>query len=459
MNRREFLSFLGAASLLSLVNFQIEKCIYVLFNGKIYSEGRFLEGYVGIHKSGKLVYSQKPIIGDTNIDCKGLVIAPGFIDILADNALNPDKTYLIFEKYKLTDGCTSPLQMHGGSDECGQFYKNFSVKPHYTNFGVSTMVMTIRNKYPSLSARLKKVEQNLEEGALGVSHSIEYQPTDYFEVLEYAKLAAKYERTFFLHLRYSAKETELEGVKEAIKLAKETGVALHIDHIHSTGGTYNMPKALELIQDARKTGLKITACVYPFSYWATYLPSKRFDPGWQQRYNLTYSDLTVVGTGEKLTKEKFDMYRKGYNRLVAVPEGTMDMKNTVDLALKEDFVMIGSDGGIESEPKANNHPRGASCYATALNYSKKISMPLEKMLYKMIDLPKSLVFKPLEKRGKIQTGYWADLVLFNPETIQGKASVFNPNQFSHGVEYVFVNGKLAYEKGQLKNMAGIGIKY
>lgn len=459
MNRREFIKYLSALGLLHLTNFENSKLRYVIINAKIYDEGRFKDGFVGIDYSGKIVYSQTPLIGEYNIDAKGYILSPGFIDILADNALNPERTYLIFEKYKLTDGCTTPLQMHGGSDECGQFYKNFSLKPHYTNYGVSTMVMTIRNKYTSLPLRLKKVEQNLEEGALGVSHSIEYQPTDYSELLAYAQLTAKYQRTFFLHLRYSAKETELEGVKEAIKLAKESGVAIHIDHIHSTGGTYNMPKALELIREARKTGLKITACVYPFSYWATYLPSKRFDPGWQQRYNLTYSDLTVVGTGEKLTKEKFDNYRKGYNRLVAVPEGTMDMKNTVDLALKEDFVMIGSDGGIESEPRANNHPRGASCYATALNYAKKISMPLEKMLYKMIDLPKSLVSKPLENRGKIQTGYWADLVIFNPETIQGKATVENPNQFSQGIEYVLVNGQLAYEKGQLKNMAGVGIKY
>lgn len=459
MSRREFIEYLVAAGALSLLNFQTNKLLYVFLNAKIYSDGRFIHGFVGIDNYGKIVFSHTPLIGEKNIDAKGLILCPGFIDILADNALNPEKTYLIFEKYKLTDGCTTPLQMHGGSDECGQFYKYFGQKPHYTNYGVSTMVMTIRNKYPNLGMRMKKVEQNLAEGALGVSHSIEYQPTEYSELLAYAKLAAKYKRTFFLHLRYSAKETELEGVREAIQIAKETGVKLHIDHIHSTGGTYNMPKALGLIREARQSGLNITACVYPFSYWATYLPSKRFDPGWQQRYQLTYSDLTVVGTGEKLTKEKFDAYRKGYNRLVAVPEGTMDMKNTVDLALKEDFVMIGSDGGIESEPRANNHPRGASCYATALNYAKKIAFPLEKILYKMIDLPKSLVAEAMKNRGSIQTGYWADLVVFNPETIQGKATVSNPNQFSQGIEYVFVNGKLAYEKGQLKAMAGKEIKY
>lgn len=459
MTRREFIEKLAVAGLLPFLRITHPEPEFVILGAQIYRNQQLENGYIGILPNGKFLFSPFPITGKQYIHAAGLVAAPGFVDILADNAANPQKTYLIFEKYKLTDGCTTPLQMHGGSDETQKFYDYFQTVPHYTNYGVSTMVMNIRNKYADLPTRLKKVEENLEQGALGVSHSIEYQPTDFKELLAYAKLAAKYQRTYFLHLRYSAKDTELEGVKEAIQLAEMTGVAIHIDHLHSTGGTYNMPKALELIRNARKKGLKITACVYPYSYWATYLPSKRFDPGWQQRYNLTYQDLTVVGTGEKLTEATFHQYRKGFNRLVAVPEGTMNLKETVQLALQEDFVMIGSDGGIESEPKANNHPRGASCYATALNYAQQINLPLPKMLHKMIDLPASLVAPAMKYRAKIENEYWADLVLFNPKTIQGKATVQNPNQFSQGIEYVFVNGKLAYKQGQLLAKNGAPIRF
>jgi N-acyl-D-aspartate/D-glutamate deacylase len=299
----------------------------------------------------------------------------------------------------------------------------------------------------------------LEAGALGVSHSIEYQPTPYEEVLQYAQLAKKYKRTFFLHLRYSSEKQELEGVKEAIKIAQDAQVPVHIDHLHSTGGTFNMPKALELIKNGIKSGLQITTCVYPYSYWATYIPSKRFDDGWQQRYGITYHDLQVVGTGERLTKESFDKYRQGFWRLVAVPENTMDMKKTVDLALQEDFCMIGSDGGIEFSKEANNHPRGAGCFATAIRHGLNIGIPLEKMLDKMTTLPRSIVLPALEKRGKLQDDYMADVVIFDKNKIEGKATVANPNQYSEGIEAVFVNGKLAYHKKQMQTKNGMAIQY
>jgi dihydroorotase-like cyclic amidohydrolase len=83
-------------------------------------------------------------------------------------------------------------------------------------------------------------------------------------MLEYAKLAKKYDRPMFLHLRYSSKEKELEGVDEAIRLAKDTGARVHIDHLHSTGGTFHMEQAVEKIRAANAQGLTITTCVYPF---------------------------------------------------------------------------------------------------------------------------------------------------------------------------------------------------
>src|SRR6185295_7669289 len=133
------------------------------------------------------------------------------------------------------------------------------------NYGVSTFVMVIRNRTGNVAERKRQVERNLDEGALGVSHSLEYQPTPYEEVLEYAKLAKKYSRPLFLHLRYSSTEKELEGVDEAIRWARDSGVRVHIDHLHSTGGTFHMEQALEKIRTANAQGLTITTCVYPYS--------------------------------------------------------------------------------------------------------------------------------------------------------------------------------------------------
>ena len=157
--------------------------------------------------------------GTETLNVNGRVVSPGFIDILADNSTSPETTYPIFEKYKVSDGVTTALQMHGGSADCGSYYRRFARLPHSINYGVSTFVMGIRAR----SGGTRQIEKNLDEGALGVSHSLEYQPAPYAEMLEYAKLAKKYDRPLFLHLRYSSTEKELDGVDEAIRLAKDSG--------------------------------------------------------------------------------------------------------------------------------------------------------------------------------------------------------------------------------------------
>jgi len=122
--------------------------------------------------------------------------------------------------------------------------------------------------------------------------------------------------------------------------------------------------------------------------------------------------------------------------------------------------MIGSDGGIETEPVANNHPRGAACFATAIRYALSEEIPLEKILEKMTVLPATLIGKPMSGRGEIKSGYFADLTIFNPGVIDGRATNANPNQFSKGIELVIVNGKIAFEKGELKSVkSGSAIKF
>ncbi|GIV38827.1 MAG: N-acyl-D-glutamate deacylase [Thermonema sp.] len=463
MNRREALRLItaGTASMLlpSFVRVRSRALKIGIVGGKVFYNGSFKNLFVGIDQNNRLVVSDVALPSEALYEVHGKVVSAGFIDILGDNSSNPERTYHIFEKYKVTDGLTTVLQMHGGSGDPAAFYDYFGRKPHYVNYGVSTKVMSIRYKYSTVAARLKAVERALEAGALGVSHSLEYQPTPYDEVLAYARLAHRYERPFVLHLRYSSPEKELEGVKEAIRLAADAGVHLHIAHLHSTGGTYHMAEALELIAQARARGLRITTCVYPYSYWATYLHSKRFDPGWRSYYGLDYSDLVVVGTGERLTPARFEQLRRTPGVLVAVPEGTMPLHKTVDLALQTDFCMIGSDGGIEREPRANSHPRGAGCFATAIRHALSIGLPLEKILTKMTTLPASLAPSLLQPRAAIENGRIADITVFDPETIEGMATVSNPNRFSKGIELVVVNGEVAYEGGLLRKQNGQAIRY
>jgi N-acyl-D-aspartate/D-glutamate deacylase len=414
---------------------------------------------IGIDRNGKLMVAEAGTLeADEVVSVEGKVVSPGFIDILTDNTANPQRTYVIVEKYKVTDGVTTALQMHGGSAEVASYYRLFGQRPHRVNYGVSTAVMRVRYAATRLQDRLRRVERCLDEGALGVSHSIEYQPTPYEEVLGYARLAQRYDRPVFLHLRYSSQAQELEGVDEAIRLARDSGARVHISHLHSTGGTFHMEAALEKLRQARSAGQEMTCCIYPYSYWATYLHSTRFDEGWQERYGLSYRDLQLVGTGERLTQATFERYR-AEKRLVAVPEGTMPMDRTVDLALKEPFCYIGSDGGIEYPANANSHPRGAGCFATAIRHGQRIGLPMETMLGKMTDGPRQLLRPVLDDRGILKTGAWADLTVFDPASVDGAATVTNPNQFSRGVDRVYVNGQLAYHGGSLVSQAGKAIRH
>jgi len=435
---------------------ELEALPIVLTGGKVFYQKKWQTISVGIDSRGRLRFGND-LKGVETFNVSGKVVSAGFIDILADNSSDPDSTFDTFEKYKITDGVTSALQMHGGSADCGSYYQRFARKQHLINFGVSTFVMVIRGQAGSLAERKRLIEKNLDAGALGVSHSLEYQPTPYEEVLEYARLAKKYDRPMFLHLRYSSQDKELEGVDEAIRFAKDSGARVHIDHLHSTGGTFHMESALDRIRTANAQGLSVTTCVYPYSYWATYLYNRRFDSGWQERYGISYGDLRVVGSSERLTPQSFARYRKS-SKLVAVPDGVMPLEKTVDVALKEPFCMIGSDGGIQFEVRANSHPRGAACFSTAVRHAFDINLPLESILEKMTSLPRSIVQPALKDRGVLEEGAVADLTVFDPATIRGNATVENPNQFSSGIEMVIVNGKVALKDGKLSAKNGSAIK-
>jgi len=442
----------------------------VIANGRVINPetGLDREGLnVGIIGRTIAVVTSHPLKGNHVIDASGLVVAPGFIDNLS---YDPNSLGVWT---KIADGVTTNIAMHGGTTNPKVWLAHYEREHPPVHFGASFFVMQARNSLgigrysaatPAQIGKLKEMaEKALNEGALGISFSLEYAPgTDSNEVLALAELAAEYNVPVYFHARYSDAEepgTEIEAIEEIIGYARATGAAVHIDHINSTGGTFDMKRALQLIEEARAEGLDITACTYAYDFWGTYLNSARFDKGWQERFRIDYDDLQIAGTSERLTAETFAKYRAEGKLAVAYaipPESVIE-------AFRSPFVMIGSDAILE--PGNNNHPRASGNFARAIGmYVRELEVvPLIDMIDKLSTMPAKRLEKQvpaLRKKGRIARGMDADIVVFDFATIADQATVERPDLPSKGIEYVLVEGQIVLEKGAVnkKVRPGRGIR-
>ena len=309
------------------------------------------------------------INGKTTIDASNLVVAPGFIDVLS---YEPN-SYGVW--YKLGDGVTTNLGMHGIKSpvDAKGFFSNYTGKnAPPINFGGAFSDQWYRDsigvKSVATPAQLSRLSEDLNKqlnaGWIGLSIDPEYAPSINFnEYAALAQVAKQAEMPLFTHIRYSspgpAGKSSLDAIDEVLNVARQTGVSLHVDHIPSMA-THVMPEAIAKIDTARSEGLDITGCFYPYTFWGTYLGSARFAGDWQSRFRISYNDLQLAGSSERLTPESFKKYQ-AQNKLVvayAIPQGD------VNAALSAPWSLVGSDAIPESSN--NNHPRGAGCFSRLL---------------------------------------------------------------------------------------------
>ena len=287
-----------------------------------------------------------------------------------------------------------------------------------------------------------EIESQIRAGYLGVSVHPEYAPgVSQLELMELGRTVERLQVPMCVHARFSdniSPGLQSEATGELVQVARETGAHVHIEHLNSTGGTGRMAEALGEIEDALAEGLSMSACMYPYEFWATTLKSNRFQD-WQEKFGLSYDQLQVAGQPERLTAETFaQAYDENLlTAAFAIPPGD------IDLGLQASFMIIGSDAILERPH--NNHPRSTGCFARTLGvYTRDRNI---------IDLPQALAMmtirpaKLLERgspamrtKGRMQIGADADVTVFNPDTIIDRSTIENPAQESVGVDYVFVNG-------------------
>jgi N-acyl-D-aspartate/D-glutamate deacylase len=418
---------------------------------------------LGISNGTIKAITTNKLAGRIVIDARGLVVSPGFIDLHQHG--QDDENY----RFKAMDGVTTALELEVGTGDVDAWYAQREHKS-LINYGVSAGHLAARMAamhepvtfLPTgdaarraatdgeIDEMKRRLEDGLRRGAIAVGFGIQYTPNaSRWEILEMFRLAAKYGASCHVHMRHAGvKEpgSSIQALEEVISAAAITGAPLHVVHIQSTGGPAT-PKLLQVIGEAKSRGLDVTTECYPYIAGMTDIKSAIFDEGWQEVFNIDYKDLQWAATGERLTKESFDRYRKT-GGMVAVFSMTEEVVNA---AIESPLTIIASDGILE---KGKGHPRTAGTYSRVLgNYVReKKTLTLMDALTKMTLMPAQRLERrvpSMKNKGRIRIGADADLTIFDPQSIIDRSTFQEPAKYADGIKFVLVNGVPIIKDGQL----------
>jgi N-acyl-D-aspartate/D-glutamate deacylase len=439
----------------------------VILNGRVIDPESRTDAVrnLGISNGTIKAISNDKLNGRTVIDARGLVVSPGFIDLHQHG--QDEENY----RFKAMDGVTTALELEVGTGDVDAWYAQRDGKS-LINYGVSAGHLAARMAAmhepatflptgdaahrsatdAEIADMKQRLEDGLKRGAIAVGFGIQYTPNaSRWEILEMFRVAARYGASCHVHMRHAGiKEpgSSIQALEELIAAATITGAPLHVVHIHSTGGPAT-PKLLQMIGEAKSRGLDVTTECYPYIAGMTDIQSAIFDEGWQEVFGIDYKDLQWAATGERLTKETFEKYRKT-GGMVAVFSMTEEIVNA---AIRSPLTMIASDGILE---RGKGHPRTAGTYSRVLgNYVRdKGALTLIEALTKMTLMQAQRLERrvpSMKNKGRIRIGADADLTIFDPRSITDKSTFQDPAQYAEGIKFVMVNGVLIVKDGQLQS--------
>jgi hypothetical protein len=203
-------------------------------------------------------------------------------------------------------------------------------------------------------------------------------------------------------------------------------------------------ECLSMIAGARARGLDVTTEAYPYTVAMTAANSAYFNPGWREKRRLDYGDLEDPESGERLTRERFEaLHAAPEPRLILIH---VNPEEVVQAVIADPLVTIASDGVMQ-------HPRGAGTYSRVLAryVREQKAITLAEAIRKMSLMPArrlETMSSEAKRIGRLQEGARADIVAFDPQAIQDRASFRAPTEPSVGVRYLVVAGTLVVDGGR-----------
>ncbi len=500
-------SFLFLLLIISLCSCQKKEIIadILIKNGIIYNgiDNKPSESILAI-QGDKIIYIGKKknvnIIAKKTIDAKGSIVCPGFIDphTHADRELRkPEKAH---NQPFLMQGVTTVVVGNDGNS----FFPSTEFKTLYESHGIGTNVVLMvghntlrkivvgRSNKKASEEEIKNmqtlVQREMDAGCFGLSTGLYYAPGSYSdtkEIIALAKIAAQNEGIYDTHLRDESSYTIglKAAVEEAIEIGEKANLPIHISHIKCLGvDVWNQSlDIIKLIEKSRLEGIDITANQYPYDASATGLQSAVV-PRWAEsggkdslyiRYNNSKLKPKILGdTRKNITRrggpDKLlivmteDSTFLGKNLLEISKEQALTPEETVFEILKvgtttrvasfnmtsedisnfmrQPWVVTGSDGNTGHPRKYGSFPRK---YRKYVKEEKVIDIGT---FINNSSAKTAAIFK-IPKRGKLQEGYYADIIIFDPEKYKDKANYENAFLYAEGLEYSIINGVIAIKEG------------
>ena len=471
----------------------------VIANGRVIDPGTGLDAVrsIGIRGGRIESVSTTPLQGRAVLDAAGLVVAPGFIDLHAHGQDLPAARMQAF------DGVTTALELESGTLPVAAAYDAVAREGRPINYGFSASWLFARiaekeameptgsvtffqeaqrrkgwqhtlASVDETARIIARVEQGLREGGLGIGILAGYAPGyGRKEAFDVAQLAARTGVPTFTHVRYNSviePQSSFEAVEEIVALAAATSARMHIHHLNSTS-TRDIPRIAELLRGAQARGVRVTTEAYPYGGGSTVVGAELFRGNWRERWGgAASSDIELNGIpfndatlAEAQAKTPGAWIIAHFMR----PDRNPADQDFLDQSVLFQGGAIASDGmpwTVKGQPltgdvwplpaEAFAHPRSAGTFTRFLRdyvrERKKIS--LLEALRRMTLIPAQVLEEAvpqMRKKGRLQLGADADVVVFDPATVSERGTYAQPNQTAVGMRHVIVNGTPVIRDGVL----------